>query len=300
VRNSEQRQVQGTMCPVELPVRITGMARARMLLALSLLATSSLTLAADRTIKVTWGTAQHVTAVISYPAGKEKVPTLIIASGRSGGMDTPIIKGLANKAVRDGMVAVRFNYTYFAQKGTPSEGLVDEVDQLNAVIQEALKDPRVDSKRLIIAGKSLGSVVAHRVFQNNSSFLGEVLLTPVILTQDDANRLYPNLPLAGRPTVLVIGNQDVDNAPLGVVYNYLKDASRKIMLNVVAGDHGFEVGSGSDVAKRANAANIDAALDVSQYWVRQIARILPPAPPAVSISKGTAKPKPKSGAASGG
>jgi predicted alpha/beta-hydrolase family hydrolase len=271
-----------------------------MLLALAMVATSAVSHAADRTVKVMWGTAQHVTAVFSYPAGTQRVPALIIASGRSGGMDTSIIKGFAGKAVRDGMVAVRFNYTYFAAKGTPSEGLVDEVDQFNAVIQEAMKDPRVDPKRLIIAGKSLGSVVAHRIFQQNPSYLGEVLLTPVILTLEDAQRLYPNLPLAGRPTVLIVGNQDVDNAPLGVVYNYLKDASRKVMLDVVAGDHGLEIGGSSDVAKRANAANVDSALDVAQYWVRQIARILPPAAPSVKVSKGTAKPKPKSGAASGG
>lgn len=262
------------------------MARARTVLALSCLALTSLCFAADKTMQVTWGAGQHVTAVVSYPAGKNPAATVFIASGRSGGMNTSIVKGLADKAVQSGMVAVRFDYGYFAAKAEPSKGLTDEADQMNAVINEAFKDPRVDKKRIIIAGKSLGSVVAHRVFQQNNTYLGEILLTPVIPTVDDGQRLYPNLPLSGRPIVLVVGNQDTDNAPLGVVYNYLKDASRKIMLNIMAGDHGFELGAANtNAAKRANAANVDAALETAMYWVRTIARIQPPAASAGSASK---------------
>ena len=52
----------------------------------------------------------------------------------------------------------------FAAKGEPSKGLVDEAEQFKAVIAAALKDPRVDAKRVVLAGKSLGSVVAHRAF----------------------------------------------------------------------------------------------------------------------------------------
>ena len=284
VRKRPQRQVQGTICPVQRPVKITGMARARMLFALFAFALASLSLASDKTIQVTWGTGQHVTAVISYPIGKSKAPTLFIASGRTGGMGTSIIKGLADKAVHDGMIAVRFDYAYVTAKTNPSKGLVDETDQMNAVIEEVMKDPRVDQKKIIIAGKSLGSVVAHRVFSQNNTYLGEVLLTPVIATVEDGQRLYPNLVLSGRPAVLIVGNQDTENAPLGVVYNFLKDASRKIMLDIVAGDHGFELGGNNASANSANALNVDDALNVAEYWVRLIARIQPPAAPDVKVS----------------
>lgn len=236
--------------------------------------------AADRTLRVTWAEGKQVSAVISYPAGKGKLPVLLIAPGRSGGMNTPVIKGFAEKAVRDGLVAVRFDYAYFAAKGEPSKGLVDETEQFKAVVAEILKDPRVDPKRVVIAGKSLGSVVAHRVFQMEPTYAGEVLLTPVIPTLEDANRLYPNLPISGRPTALVVGNSDTENAPLGVVYNFLKDASRKVLLNVVAGDHGYWLSDGKDNATRIrNAANVDMALEVGEYWVRQIARVWLAAPP---------------------
>jgi predicted alpha/beta-hydrolase family hydrolase len=265
----------------------TGMALARTLLAILALAMFSLSLAEDKSVKITWGGAKQVTAVFSYPPNRGKLPIILIASGRSGGMNTPVVKGLADKAVRDGIVAVRFEYAYFTAKGEPSKGLVDETEQFKAVVTAALKDPRIDPKRVVIAGKSLGSVVAHRVFQLEPTYAGEVLLTPVIPTVDDANRLYPNLPLAGRPTAIVVGNSDTDNAPLGVVYNYLRDASRKVMLNVVAGDHGYWVSEGKDDAGRTrNAANTDMALEVAEYWVRQMARVWLSGPPHSSAPKG--------------
>jgi len=255
----------------------------RTLLSLCCLAACSLSFATDKTIQVTWGTGQHVTAVISYPAGKTSAPTIVIASGRSGGMGTSIIKGFADKAVRDGLVAVRFDYTYFTNKGEPSKGVTDEIDEMNAVINEISKDPRVDTKKMIIAGKSLGSVVAHRVFNQNNTYLGEILLTPLVTSQENADRFYPGLVTSGRPIVLVVGNQDTENAPMGVVYNFLKDSSRKVMLDTVAGDHGFELGGTTAAAKRANDANIDSALETAEYWVRMIARIVPPAPPTVNV-----------------
>lgn len=249
-------------------------------------------MATDRTVQVTWGTGQHVTAVFSYPPNQGQLPVVIIASGRTGGMATNVIKGLADKAVRDGIVAVRFDYGYYSAQKEPSKGLVDESDQMDAVINEALKDPRVDPKRVVIAGKSLGSVVAHRAFATNATYLGEVLLTPVIPTVEDGQRLYPNLPIAGRPTALVIGNTDTENAPLGVVYNYLKDASRKIMVDIVAGDHGFGVTDLTTASgKRLNDANADAALEVAEYWVRQIAHVAPPVQTTVTVTRAPATAK---------
>lgn len=252
-----------------------------MLIAITCLAAATVASATDRATTVNWGDNKKVSVTISYPKLSGKLPALIIAPGRSGGMNTSVIKGLANKAVRDGIIAIRFDYDYFTKKGEPSNGLVDETAQYKAVIAQALKDPKVDPRRIVLAGKSLGSVVAHRAFSDNPEYLGEVLLTPVIPTMDDGERLYPGLALAKRPVAMVIGNQDVENAPLGVVYNMLKDGSRKIMLNVVAGDHGFMVSPATDSSSQMkNQMNIDSALEMAGYWVRQITKVMPPAPPA--------------------
>lgn len=251
-------------------------------------------------MQVTWGQGVPMTATMSYPRGAGKAPVIFIAAARTGGMNAPIIKGLADKAVRDGIIAVRFDYAYFTSKTEPSKGLTDESDQLTAVIEEAMKDPRVDPKRVIIAGKSLGSVVAHHVFSQNASYLGEILLTPLIAHQEDGERFYPNLSISGRPAVLIVGNADTENAPLGVVYNYLKDASRKIMLDIVAGNHDLELGGNGPQYKRANAVNVDAALEMAEYWVRLIARIQPPPAPEVQVSEGKAKGKPKKPTKKGG
>lgn len=269
--------------------------KARTLASLSCLLGASLAAASDRTVQVPWGTGQHVTAVFSYPERQGKLPAIVIASGRTGGMQADIIKGFAAKATRDGLIAIRFDYSYYADKKEPSHGLVDETDQFNAVLDQVAKDPRVDPKRIVIAGKSLGTVVANRAFAANAAYAGEVLLTPIIDTVEDGQRLYPNLPLSGRPVAVVIGNQDTENAPLGSVYNYFKDASRKIMVDIVAGDHGYELTSLTDPAsKRLNLANIDAALETAEYWVRQIAHVPPPpAAPVAVVERSPVRVKPR-------
>ena len=37
-------------------------------------------------------------------------------------MTTNVVKGLADKAVRDGLVAVRFDYDYYSLKERPQQG----------------------------------------------------------------------------------------------------------------------------------------------------------------------------------
>ncbi len=249
--------------------------------------------ATDKVIQVTWGSGNKVTAVISYPPGSSRAPTLFIAAERNGGMNAPLIQGFANKALRDGLVVVRFDYAYFAEKGKPSIGLVDEVDQYNAVVTEAIKDPRIDPRRIILSGKSLGSVVAHRVFKQDTKYMGEVLITPIFPNAEDADRLYPDLLLTDRTAAIIVGNAETQDAPIASIYDYLKDVNGKVMLNIVAGNEGFSLGGDTADAKRANAMNIDMALETAEYWVRQIGRILPPAP----TTKPVTKPKPKPPAA---
>lgn len=241
----------------------------RLLLALALCSIGALSLGEERRVTVKWGSGHRVDAVISYPKGAGKFPAVVIASGRSGGMESPIVKGLAQRAVKAGIAAVRFDYAYFTAKGEPSKGVVAEAEEARNVLAAIKTDPRIDAGRIVLAGKSLGSVVAHAVFNQDSSVRGEVLLTPVVTTQDQGNRLYPGLSGSYRPIAIILGNKDQDNAPLGTLYNFLKDASLRVSVNVVAGDHGLNVVDESNRPdpKQTQMAH-DTALNLAVYWLR--------------------------------
>lgn len=243
----------------------------RVLCALSLCAFAALATGEDRRIVVKWGDGKRVEAVIGYPRGNGKFPAVVIASGRGGGMGSQLVKGFAERAVKAGVVAVRFDYAYFTAKGEPSKGAVAEAEEMRNVLMAIRTDPRIDSSRIVLAGKSLGSVVAHAVFSNDNSVLGEILFTPVVTTIEQGNRLYPGLQGSYRPVAIILGNKDQETAPLGTLYNFLQTASLRVSVNVVAGDHGlFVVGpDGKQDAAQSKKAQ-DAALDLAVYWLRHM------------------------------
>jgi acetyl esterase/lipase len=136
---------------------------------LTLLA-SKLTFAASvETTQVKTPRGASVNVAINVPdssvAGKR--PAVIIAPGAGYHMELPIIKELAEKLVAAGVLAFRFDWNYYATdpaKGQSSAGLSKELEDMQSVVNLAKADARVDAGQIIIAGKSMGSVVAFNVF----------------------------------------------------------------------------------------------------------------------------------------
>lgn len=175
-----------------------------------------------------------------------KAPALVIAPGAGYHMDLPLIKELAEKAASNGVVAYRFNWEYFTRepRGEASDDLEVEIKDMQAVIALARSDARVNPARLLVAGKSLGSLVAYPVFLRDPSLSKLALLTPVCtytpkggepaFTGDEN---YPGLSKVERPVFFASSDRD----PLCKPAHLERLLGARFPFSVVGGDHSWNV-----------------------------------------------------------
>lgn len=188
------------------------------------------------------------TVVIDMPPGPGPHPALVLAPGVSYHLRMPLMARVAAMLCEHGIAVYRFNWRYLDSepKGQPSDDLSVELSELQVVIALARNDARVRSDRVVVAGKSMGSVVASRAFEADASLAGAVLLTPLV-SQVEPGRTdstptaelhYGALQADRRPTLLVSGDRDpyCDTREL---YRFAAASTPAMRVAVVGGDHGF-------------------------------------------------------------
>jgi predicted alpha/beta-hydrolase family hydrolase len=235
-------------------------------------------------VKTPRGASVNVAINVPDSGRSEKRPAVIIAPGAGYHMELPILKELAEKLAAAGVLAYRFDWNYYStdpQKGQSSAGLAKELEDMQSVVNLAKADARVDPSQIIIAGKSMGSVVAFNVFIRDRSAKAAVLLTPLCsaTTDEKGNPIsspravgsanYPTLTDVTRPVVLVLGNSDpacfVPN-----LFDWLKASKgSNVVTAVVGGDHGLNIISNNFDDPR-NAANISASVQIVSHWIKLI------------------------------
>lgn len=196
-----------------------------------------------------------------YPEGPGPHPAVLLAPGAAYGKNAPLMDGLFHAALAAGFAAWRFNWRYYATGGQASGGLRQELQDLAALLASLRQDRRVDPARIVLAGKSLGSIVVHQVARSDGQVRGELLLTPVVRRPEGLERHYPGL---GEPVraVILVGDNDPGNCPLPVLYQAL-GGRRGVAVVVVAGDHGLATGEpGSE------APHVAAAVQAMVYWMQ--------------------------------
>ncbi len=223
--------------------------------------------AEDMNIKTPRGAEVNVS--ITLPSAEAtKAPALVIAPGQGYHMDLPLVKDLATKAAQNGFVVYRFNWNYFTgvPKGRPSDDLANEIEDMKTVIAHTRQNSRVDSTRVVIAGKSLGSLVSYRAFAQDSALLGLILMTP-ICTDFEKNEAvgeeyYPALAAQTRPIAMVLGNQD-PGCSLPMLYDFLKGTKGNVSVNVFGGGHSLTF---TPPNAEKDARNIEAAVNATAHW----------------------------------
>jgi alpha-beta hydrolase superfamily lysophospholipase len=225
-----------------------------------------------------------VRVVAHYPDGAHAgaLPAVVIAPGQGYHMGLPLITGLAEEAARAGVIAYRFDWAYRAvEGGRPSEGLVDEVEDMSTVVSLALSEERVDPARVMLAGKSLGTLVAYRLFREFSKLTSLFLLTPVVslgpsdpeagpeaAPREVIGENYPDLVSTQRPVVMIAGEQD-HLCALPVLYRALGRTKGNVKAVILGGDHSMNVGDWRDPAFASrNEANVKAAVNATVHWMR--------------------------------
>ena len=135
---------------------------------------------------------------------------VVIAPGGGYHKDRPLIVAAATHLQKAGFVVVRFNWNYFTQKQKPSAELKNELKDLDAAIAYLRK--RADVKQILVAGKSLGSLVTTlRAATKADDIEGIALLTfPIHAPNNPAQAWKEAAELAkvDLPTLIVCGNND--------------------------------------------------------------------------------------------
>jgi predicted alpha/beta-hydrolase family hydrolase len=226
-----------------------------------------------------------VKVAINVPDGPAsgKRPAVLIAPGSGYHMELPIIKELAEKLAATGIIAFRFDWNYYStdpQRGQSSAGLAKELEDMQSVISFVKAEARVDPAQIILAGKSMGSVVAFNAFIRDRSAKAAVLLTPLCsaTTDESGNPIasprpvglqnYPTLIDLTKPVVVALGNADAA-CTLPNLFDWLKASKGNVATVVVGGDHGLNIVS-SNVEDPRNAANISASVQIVSHWIKLI------------------------------
>jgi hypothetical protein len=193
--------------------------------------------------------------VTVHASSNEPRPTIVVSPGQSCNSKGPIFETLGRLGQAAGFTVVRFEWAYCLKpegQQNPSNDLSTEVEDYRAVLKYAETLPSFDAKRLLISGKSLGSLVAYTVFHSEPRAKALALLTPLLSeTTDDSGRplpeprkigdeSYPGLKLDPRPTYLTMGDHD-SLCVLPVLFDYLKDAPDTVRVSIAAGDHGLRL-----------------------------------------------------------
>lgn len=211
------------------------------------------------------------------PAGKGPFPVLILAPGQGYHMQMPLLAKLSAALRERGVAVLRFDWAYYTQKpvrGEPAKDLATEIEDMQAVLEYARNDARLDAKRLMVGGKSLGSLVSWRVLQQQAAVRGGLLLTPVCSRQEDGGVVvgeiasnYPGLSGEDRPLAWIAGEQD-PHCEVPLLYQYAGTAGRPMRVSVIGGNHSFLVGKPGETATDAEGErNLNLAVQVAVDFV---------------------------------
>lgn len=204
-----------------------------------------------------------VSGVVALPQGGAAV-TVVLAHGAGNDMTSPLLVAFADALAEGGCAAVRFNFPYKERGGrAPDPAPVLEACY-RAVLAQVRADPDLQTKRLVIGGKSMGGRMASHLAAAGAAVDGLLFLG------------YPLHP-AGKPTQLRAAHLQHISAPMLFLAGTRDTLCRldllrtalaglpKATLHVVDdGDHSFAVRVRSG---RDQAAVRRELVDTSLAWL---------------------------------
>ncbi len=181
-----------------------------------------------------------------------KSACLIICPGSGYHKDLPLIRDLAKYGVQNDLSVLRFNWPYYTEKRKPSDKYQEELQTIEAMIRLAKSDPRIDSTRIYLAGKSLGSVLAYRAMINKNissdstdifrkDIKALLLLTPIFPNVETAEQYHPHFKKFNQDCLIVVGKNDHDNCDIKALSSIIDSFENKIDVIISGGDHSFNL-----------------------------------------------------------
>jgi dienelactone hydrolase len=236
---------------------------------------------AESVVKAKTERGEEVEVIEDFPAGSGPFPTVVLAPGGVYHARAPIPDQVSKSLAASGIAVLRFNWSYFPQDGRSGRAEDDwsvEVADTKAVLERARADPRVDKSRIVLAGKSRGSIAAWHAFRSTPEAKAAALLTPVCSRVSKENPTpqaldhYRGSALETRPVLMIAGDRD-PFCSSRILYRYAASFGAPLRLAVIAGNHSLESGDRKDAAMaKQNAVNVDLATRIATDFILAVFR----------------------------
>jgi uncharacterized protein len=221
--------------------------------------------AEPRAVEIPTPRGVKLKGTVDAPA-KPNGAAVVLAAGKGYHGGLPLLKTCAERLASEGFVVVRFEWAYFTAKKEPAPDLATEIEDLEAAIAYAKGLDGV--KKVIVAGKSLGSVAALlRAERKSDDLAGVALLTLPVHAPGAPAKVFPeaekvaNLKL---PVLILCGDKDDLCAP-AAVYGLAASCDAAPTVVIVPGDHALK--EGEDEAKLQE--NIALAAHALAVWAKR-------------------------------
>jgi len=208
-----------------------------------------------------------VSAVFEEPRKDSGQSAVLLAHGAGLGMDSPWMESVAAGLVARGFPVMRFQYPYREQAAR--EGKQRPPDRAPVLegaherVLAALRQ-RVGSRRIVLAGKSLGGRMSTHLAAKDVPCSGLVLFGyPLHPPGKPEKPRHEHFPAIVQPTLFLQGTRDA-LCRLDLLREALRRFGGAATLGVVEGaDHGFHVPKSSG---RTDAEVLEGLLDRVAAW----------------------------------
>jgi len=209
----------------------------------------------------------ELSAELLRPAHAERASALLLAHGAGYHLDSPWMVALAGGLVARGFAVMRFNYPYRERalrdgKGGPPDRTA-KLEQAHCAARAALSE-RVEGRRILLAGKSMGARIATLVAAKGEPCAGLVMFGyPLHPPHEPTKTRSEHFPALAVPALFLQGTRD-EFADLELLRAALARYGGRATLEVLEGaDHGFKVLKKSG---RTDAEVFEAVLDRVARW----------------------------------
>ncbi|HSF18926.1 MAG TPA: alpha/beta fold hydrolase [Vicinamibacteria bacterium] len=171
-------------------------------------------------------------------AGKESAPTVVLAHGAGGTMDTPSLVSLQKSLAEEGITAVRFNFLYTENKKRTPDKPATLVDTWRSVAEWVRSELR--PTKLFLGGRSMGGRMASHLVSEGYPCDGLVFLAYPLHPPGKRDRQRKDhLPEIRVPMLFVSGTKD-SFADLDLLEPLVATLRAKLHL-IEGADHGHKV-----------------------------------------------------------
>jgi predicted alpha/beta-hydrolase family hydrolase len=191
---------------------------------------------------------------------------VVLAAGKGYHGGLPLLKACAERLAAEGFFVVRFEWAYYTAKKAPAPDLSTEIEDLEAAIAYAKKIEGV--RKVIVAGKSLGSVAALlRAGRKADDLAGVALLTLPVHQPGEPAKIFPEAEKVAAlklPVLILCGDKD-DLCNPSAIYALAATCETPPTVVIVPGDHGMK--EGDDASKEQE--NVALAAHALAVWAKR-------------------------------